>query len=496
MKFELFKKRFFEGAPRYKWLETLGRGGAGVVFKAFDQELEEAVAIKVLSPSIDRDEAALLARFKREIQLNRKIKHPNVARMFDYGVSGDFPYITMEFIPGKDLWTLVTEKGRLTPKRAVPILRQIVMGVAAIHRLEIIHRDLKSQNVIVDSDGGVAIVDFGLARGSAEDSVSLHQGFLGTPQYMSPEQALGRPLDARSDIYSIGVIAFEILTGEVPFTGDSPVSIAMRHVTDEVPDLLSPIPEVSPELRRIVLTALDKEPERRFGSAEEMETALALLDQKGLSNVAPSDLEAGANPFQDQEKLASDLDTAINAILVPARVDPAAVPLREMLKAPPVPRPTRAPQALPPPGQPVPLVMVVEEEVGDLLRLAMSVCQAGCKTLEVRSGREALEAVLVEKVDLVLMAAKLPDIDGFDVSRILKSRPELARIPVLLFTERPDRTALVFAIQTGAAGLLPKPVPQQMLTQRIWQILQYQDFTPPPGVQISSGAFNRLRGKK
>ena len=125
MRFEVFKKRFFEGATRYKWLETLGRGGAGVVFKALDQELEEVVAIKVLSPSIDRDEAALLSRFKREIQLNRKIKHANVARMFDYGVSGDFPYITMEFIPGKDLWTVVTEKGRLTPQRAVPILSLI-----------------------------------------------------------------------------------------------------------------------------------------------------------------------------------------------------------------------------------------------------------------------------------------------------------------------------------------------------------------------------------
>jgi CheY-like chemotaxis protein len=138
----------------------------------------------------------------------------------------------------------------------------------------------------------------------------------------------------------------------------------------------------------------------------------------------------------------------------------------------------------------------VEEDLGDLLRLAMSVCQVGCKTLEVRSGREALETVLVERVDVILMAAKLSDIDGFDVARILKSRPELARIPVLLFSERPDRTALVFAIQSGAVGLLPKPIPQQTLAQRLWQILQHQDFTPPPSVALSSGAFNRLRGKK
>ena len=143
-KFDRFRARFFEGTSRYRWLATLGQGGVGTVFKALDAELDEVVAIKVLSPNIERDEQALLARFKREIQLNRKIKHPNVARMYDYGVSGDYPFITMEYIDGKDLWDLIDERKRIPPVEAVPILRQIVRGTGAIHRLGILHRDLKS----------------------------------------------------------------------------------------------------------------------------------------------------------------------------------------------------------------------------------------------------------------------------------------------------------------------------------------------------------------
>ncbi|MDL1952533.1 serine/threonine protein kinase, partial [Acidobacteria bacterium ACD] len=195
MKLEVFKRRFFENAPRYRWLDTLGRGGVGVVFKALDLELDEVVAIKVLQPNVDRDEQALLLRFKREIHLNRKIKHPSVARMYDYGVSGDYPYITMEYVRGKDLWTIVDERGALHPAEAVPILRQIARGCAAVHRLGIVHRDLKSQNVIVDEHGAVVILDFGLARGEGDGDLTLASTLIGTPHYMSPEQALGKPLD-------------------------------------------------------------------------------------------------------------------------------------------------------------------------------------------------------------------------------------------------------------------------------------------------------------
>ena len=232
MKLESFRRRFFELLPRYEWEGTLGRGGIGVVFRALDRELGESVAIKVLSPNLARDENALLARFKREVALNRKIKHPNVARMFDYGIAGDYPFITMELIEGEDLWTLIGSRHRFPAAEAVPIVRQIARGVAAIHRLGILHRDLKSQNVLVDRHGAAVILDFGLARGSFDPGLTLASVLLGTPEYMSPEQALGDPLDERADLYSIGVIAWEMLSGQLPFSGESPVATAMKHVHD------------------------------------------------------------------------------------------------------------------------------------------------------------------------------------------------------------------------------------------------------------------------
>ncbi len=489
MKFEDFKKRFFEATPRYRWLGTLGRGGAGVVFKAFDEVLEAVVAIKVLAPSFDRDENALLARFKREIQLNRRIKHPNVARMFDYGVSGDYPFITMEYIPGRDLWTIVREKGAFLPEKAVPILRQIARGTAAIHALGIIHRDLKSQNILVEDDGAVVILDFGLARGNVDEHLTLSAVMLGTPHYMSPEQAQGKVLDARSDIYSIGVIAFEMLTGEVPFLGDSPVTVAMKHVTEKLPPTLRERPGISDSLRHIVEKTLEKDRENRFATVEDLETELAMLDHPSMPSQERGDDEA-ASPWADPDKLATELEIAINCLLMPDGTP--SPPRGEPLLKPPATlsvRPSRQPHE---PGQAVPVVMIVENDVYDLLRLATDVCQYGCRSLEVRSGKEALETLLVERVDLILMAAKLPELDGFDVARILKGHPDLSGIPVALFSDKPDRGALAFALQSGAVDLLPKQGPALLLGSRIWQILQYRDFKPPTGLRLSE-SFSRLQ---
>jgi CheY-like chemotaxis protein/predicted Ser/Thr protein kinase len=459
-KFDRFRQRFFEGAPRYRWLGTLGHGGVGTVFKALDTELDEVVAIKVLSPNIERDEQALLARFKREIQLNRKIKHPNVARMYDYGVSGDYPYITMEYVDGKDLWDLVEERKRIPPAEAVPILRQIVRGTGAIHRLGILHRDLKSQNVIVDAAGAVAILDFGLARGEYDQSLTLASMLLGTPQYMSPEQALGEELDVRSDIYSIGIIAFEMLTGAVPFWADSPVAIAMKHVTDPIPDRLDRFPDVSPALKAIVLRSLEKAKENRFASTDDLETELALLEQ------APrQQRDSAVLRVSGEDEIIAALENAFNSIVLPKPAAPVEVRAAGGAVSPTVPV--------------VPIVLVVQDDVPELLKTATAVCSVGCRTLEARNGQEALEALLKSTVHLVLMDVDLPRIDGFDVTRIVKSQPALASLPVLLTTGRFDRGQLAFAVQSGATDLLQRPFAAGTLGPRLWQILRHQGFVPP-----------------
>src|ERR1035441_9688782 len=277
MNLERLRQRFFEGLTRYRWQETVGRGGMGIVFKAQDLDLDDVVAIKVLSPDWETDDQQLLQRFKREINLNRKIKHPNVARIHDFGTSNDFPYITMEYVPGKDLRTIIQIEGKLPQARAISILRQIALGTEAAHKLGIIHRDLKSQNVMVEDSGAVAILDFGLARGKTTEQLTLDSVMVGTPHYMSPEQALGRPTDARSDVYSIGVMAYEILTGNVPFDGESPLVIAMKHVSEPPPNDLRKATDVTPELIAITYKALAKEPSSRFASAADLEAELAML---------------------------------------------------------------------------------------------------------------------------------------------------------------------------------------------------------------------------
>ena len=462
MKVETFRRRFFELVPRYEWTGTLGHGGIGVVFKAFDRDLEETVALKVLSPNLGRDENALLARFKREVALNRKIKHPNVARMFDYGIAGDYPYITMEFVDGEDLWTLIGKKRRYPAAEAVPIVRQIARGTSAIHRLGILHRDLKSQNVIVDRQGAAVILDFGLARGSWEPGLTMASVLLGTPQYMSPEQALGEPLDERADLYSIGIIAWEMLAGRTPFQGETPVATAMKHVHDPFPDIRTIVPGIPPDLFAVLSRVLSRKKEERFPSALELDDALALCDTGPAAPLAEERL------LPEAEAFLREVEIAIDSIILPRPARPT--PRTEAPKTLVATRPRRR----------TPVVLVVEEEVRDLLKLATALCMTGCRTLEVRTAEEALETALSRKVDLVLMDTRLPGMDGFDVARILKSIPRAAHLPVLLLAPGPDRALHAFALQSGAADLLPKPVPQAYLEERVWELLRRRGFLRPP----------------
>lgn len=461
MKLESFRRRFFELLSRYEWTGTLGHGGIGVVFKAFDRELEETVAIKVLSPNLGRDENALLARFKREVALNRKIKHPNVARMYDYGIAGDYPYITMELVDGLDLWTMIGQRQRFLAAEAVPIVRQIARGTSAIHRLKILHRDLKSQNVIIDRQGAAVILDFGLARGSWEPGLTMASVLLGTPQYMSPEQALGEELDERADLYSIGIIAWEMLAGRTPFQGESPVATAMKHVHDPFPDIRELVPGLPADLYAVLSRVLARKREDRFASALELDDALALC---GTGPAAP--LSEG-RLLPETEAFLREVEVAIDSIILPR--DSRGAQRTEAPRTIVAPRPRRRP----------PVVLVVDEEVRDLLKLATALCMTGCRTLEVTSAEEALETALSRQVDLVLMDSRLSKLDGFDVARILKSSPRTALLPVLLLASRPDRALLAFALQSGAADLLPKPVPQALLEERTWELLRLRGFTRP-----------------
>ncbi len=404
MKADILRKKFFEGVSRYEWIETLGQGGVGIVYKARDLELDEVVAIKVLSPDLAKDDEAVLARFKREINLNRKIKHPNVARMYDFGISGSYPYITMEFVPGKDLWTLIRDERRIEPARAVPILRQIARGCSAIHELGIVHRDLKSQNVIVDEHGAVAIVDFGLARWNLGGGFTLDSIILGTPQYMSPEQASGRPVDARTDIYSIGIIAFEALTGQLPFSGDSPIAVAMKQINDPVPDLLSKQADVSAGLRAIVMKALRKDPAKRYATALDLEAELAGVEP------LPTPKEGSIRRGPGEDGLMAQLESALGAVILPTPPAPArpaapsdvaprpaqtaaserVVPVPAAPAAPKAPAVPTAAAATAPVASAAPAVVVPADPARLPMLLLVSATAANRDGVESRAGKRSL----------------------------------------------------------------------------------------------------------
>ena len=476
MNLERLRQRFFEGLTRYRWQETVGRGGMGIVFKAQDLDLDDVVAIKVLSPDWETDDQQLLQRFKREINLNRKIKHPNVARIHDFGTSNDFPYITMEYVPGKDLRTIIQLEGKLPQARAISILRQIALGTEAAHKLGIIHRDLKSQNVMVEDSGAVAILDFGLARGKTTEQLTLDSVMVGTPHYMSPEQALGRPTDARSDVYSIGVMAYEILTGKVPYDGESPLVIAMKHVSEPPPDDLRKATDVTPELIAITYKALAKEPSSRFASAADLEAELAMLRP----------YESGA------VSVVSAPHPAIPAVTFPSAPGmPIETPVSRGThpELASMPTPVLPPSALHATsgGMPVeaknrpPVVLLVEGDAKERKRLADVLGRHGCRTLEAKDGPEALGRLLKDTVDLVLMDISLPGMDGFDVTRVIKAQPATIALPVVLTSARLDRSHFAFAIQTGATDVLAKPLQSEAVVGRLWHILTHHGFQPPAG---------------
>ncbi len=258
---------------RYALLERIGSGGMADVYRATDRRLGREVAVKVLRP-MDGD-PAFVERFRREARHAAGIQHPNVAAVYDVGEDGDDRYIVMELVRGQTLKDLVRARGALPEDEAITIAEHVARGLQAAHARGVVHRDLKAQNVLLGADGQPRIVDFGIAKGGGGTALTNTAAVLGTAHYFSPEQASGAPADHRSDLYSLGVVLFELLTGAPPFDGQNPVEIAMRHVSDP-PRRPS---AVRPGLRRAtdeaVLRALAKDPDQRYPSAAAMAVALA-----------------------------------------------------------------------------------------------------------------------------------------------------------------------------------------------------------------------------
>lgn len=265
-------------AGRYEIIESLGTGGMGTVYRAYDTKIKEEIAIKVLKPEIATNRKTI-ERFSNEIRLARKITHKNICRMHDLNEYEGSQYITMEYVPGEDLKSFIRRVGHLPSGKTISIGKQLCEGLTEAHSLGVIHRDLKPQNIMIDKSGNAKIMDFGIARSLKAEGITGEGAIIGTPQYMSPEQVEEKDTDQRSDIYALGVVLYEMITGKVPFEGESTFSIALKHRDETPPHPREFNPELTTELSTIILKCMAKEKLKRFQSAQELLSDLDALEK-------------------------------------------------------------------------------------------------------------------------------------------------------------------------------------------------------------------------
>jgi serine/threonine protein kinase/tetratricopeptide (TPR) repeat protein len=269
-------------------IEELGHGGMGRVYKVQDTDIKEKIALKLLRPEITLDMEAV-ERFSNELKLARRISHRNVCRMFDLGRAEGTTFITMEFVPGEDLKSFIHRAKQLSIGTAISIAKQVCEGLEEAHRLGVVHRDLKPGNIMIDRDGDAKIMDFGIARSLSGRGITGAGVLIGTPEYMSPEQVEGKDVDQRSDLYSLGVILYEMVTGRLPFSGDTPLSVAHKHKYEapKNPKLLNP--NIPDDLNGLILKSLEKDKTKRYQSAADLRAELERIE-RGLpttERVAP-----------------------------------------------------------------------------------------------------------------------------------------------------------------------------------------------------------------
>src|SRR6266404_4917563 len=255
-------------ADRYEIIALLGQGGMGAVYKARDTELDRIVALKLIRPELAKN-PEVLRRFKQELILARQVTHKNVIRIFDLGQADGFKFITMDFVEGQDLRALLLEKGKLAPDQAARIMLQICRALEAAHNEGVIHRDLKPQNIMLDANGRVYVMDFGIARSAYLPGMTQTGALVGTPEYMSPEQAKGEKLDERSDLFSLGTILYELVIGQSPYYSDTPLATLWKRIQEKAKPLNEVDPTIPKPLSDIVAKALEIEPENRFATAHE-----------------------------------------------------------------------------------------------------------------------------------------------------------------------------------------------------------------------------------
>jgi len=267
-------------AGRYQIIEELGKGGMGKVYKVFDQEVQAKMALKLIKPEVSADKNTI-DRFRNELKIARDVSHKNICRMYDLGREAGSYFITMEYVSGEDLKSFIRRARQLVVGTAILIAKQVCEGLAEAHRLGVVHRDLKPGNIMIDKEGNAKIMDFGIARSISVKGITGAGVMIGTPEYMSPEQVEGKEVDQRSDIYSLGIILYEMLTGQVPFEGDTPFTVGVKQKSEIPRDPKELNSQIPLDLSRLILRCLEKDKEKRYQTAAELHADLEKIE-KGI----------------------------------------------------------------------------------------------------------------------------------------------------------------------------------------------------------------------
>src|SRR5262245_46105754 len=260
----------------YELLEEVGRGGMATVYRAYDRKTDRFVAVKVIHRAIALDSKSM-ERFTREARLIARLEHPHILPVYDYDGQNDPPYIVIRYLPTGTLKDIM-ERGRLPFHEIAFLLGQVASALDYAHRQSVIHRDIKPSNIMVDGDGNGFLTDFGIARmteGSTGASLTGTGMAIGTPGYMAPEQSLGVPIDGRADIYSLGVMVYEMLTGQVPFTAETPMAVILKHINDPVPEASRANPQLPASVNSVIMRSMAKRPEERYPTASDFARALS-----------------------------------------------------------------------------------------------------------------------------------------------------------------------------------------------------------------------------